>query len=388
MTCDDLMTKDPACCEPGDTVARAAQLMQSSDAGAIPVVSERAHKKLAGIVTDRDLAVKVVAQGRNPNTTRVEDIMTRDPVCCHPLDDAEDAMVTMARRQIRRIPIIDDQGSLTGIVSQADIARNEPDRQAGAMLTEISQPERSPFSAALHRIRAASVTDGHDGRGVVSGIGGLLIGAGAGAAVMALFDPARGRARRAYVRDKATKAYHDTGWAWGRTRRDLRNIASGVAHSARSAFQRTEEDLPDAKLEARVRSQMGRAILHPHPIHVTADRGVVTVSGPILRREADDLLHRVRSVDGVKEVVDQLDRHETAEGISSLQGGEERAGAGYRIFQRNWSPGTRFLTGACGAGLAIWGLATRGTAGKTAAACGLGMIAQSAIPPSAGSTQA
>jgi len=139
--CRDIMTKDPICCLPSDTVDQVAQLMKAEDIGPVPVVESQQTKKLAGIITDRDLAIKVVAEGRTPQRTRVAEVMTRDPVTCRPEDDLPQALQAMAQHQVRRLPVVTTDGRIVGIVAQADIAtRLREPQQTAAVVEEISQP--------------------------------------------------------------------------------------------------------------------------------------------------------------------------------------------------------------------------------------------------------
>lgn len=139
--CADLMTKEPVCCLPTDTAARAAQLMKDADVGPIPVVENEQSKRLVGIVTDRDLALKVVAEGRDPNAARVEEVMTREPLTCRPEDDARKAVDLMAERQLRRIPVVDEGGKIVGIIAQADVAiKTEAPKETATVVEEISKP--------------------------------------------------------------------------------------------------------------------------------------------------------------------------------------------------------------------------------------------------------
>jgi CBS domain-containing protein len=135
----EIMTKDPVCCTPQDSVTEAAQLMKREDIGSVPVIQDRRAKKLVGIVTDRDLALKVLAEGRNPNNIRVEEIMTRNPLSCREDDDLEDCLDSMEKRQIRRMPIVDSQDRIIGIIAQADVATRagEPGKTA-ELVEEIS----------------------------------------------------------------------------------------------------------------------------------------------------------------------------------------------------------------------------------------------------------
>jgi CBS domain-containing protein len=138
--CRDVMTEDLVFCTPGDTVSKVAQLMKREDIGPVLIVDNEQAKTLVGIVTDRDLAIKVVGEGRDPQNTRVEDVMTRKLITCHADDNVENAMKAMAQYQLRRIPVVNENMKLVGIISQADVATrvDEPERTA-EVVREISQ---------------------------------------------------------------------------------------------------------------------------------------------------------------------------------------------------------------------------------------------------------
>ena len=131
MKCREIMTKDPVCCLPGDTVDKAALLMKTEEVGPIPVVTDQQTKRLVGIITDRDLAVKVVAEALDARTTTVEEVMTTGVIACHADDDLRKALGAMEDHQVRRIPVVDDGDHIIGIIAQADIA------------TRVKQPERT-----------------------------------------------------------------------------------------------------------------------------------------------------------------------------------------------------------------------------------------------------
>jgi CBS domain-containing protein len=135
------MTRNPTCVTPETPVREAAQIMKDDDVGIIPVVENDSSRRLVGVVTDRDLAVRVVADGRDGNT-HVRDVMSRDELAtCSPDEDVDDAMDLMASEQVRRIPIVDERGSLVGIVAQADIVRKaESDGKAEDTIERISEP--------------------------------------------------------------------------------------------------------------------------------------------------------------------------------------------------------------------------------------------------------
>ena len=136
--CRDVMTKDPASCAPTDTVIQAAQLMKQHDVGSVPVVES--DKRLVGIVTDRDLVVKVLAAGRGVEQATVKEAMTPNPASCREDDDLEQAMKLMKERQVRRMPIVDGAGKLAGIIAQADVAtRVNKDAKTGELVEAISE---------------------------------------------------------------------------------------------------------------------------------------------------------------------------------------------------------------------------------------------------------
>lgn len=122
MNCREAMTENPVCCLPGDSVGQAARLMRRERVGPVPVVSDEQTKEIIGIITDRDLAIKVVAESRDANRTTVGDVMTHTIEVCREDDDLSSAIAAMEEYQIRSIPVIDQRGRLVGIISQADVA--------------------------------------------------------------------------------------------------------------------------------------------------------------------------------------------------------------------------------------------------------------------------
>ena len=139
--CYEVMTTDPVCCLPNDSVAKTAALMKSENIGSLPVIENEQTRKLVGIVTDRDLALKVVAEGRDPQTTKVEAVMTHNNVVtCRAEDDLQKALDAMAKHQLRRIPVVDNDNKILGIIAQADVATrvDQPEKTA-EMVKEISQ---------------------------------------------------------------------------------------------------------------------------------------------------------------------------------------------------------------------------------------------------------
>ncbi len=141
--CNDLMTKSPIYCLPDDTVSKAAGLMKSENIGSIPVIENEQTKKLVGIVTDRDLTLKVVANMSDNKSTKVESVMTRNVITCRAEDNVQKALDAMSKHQLRRIPIVDENDRILGIIAQADVAtRNDQPIRTAAMVKEISQPKK------------------------------------------------------------------------------------------------------------------------------------------------------------------------------------------------------------------------------------------------------
>lgn len=137
----DVMTKNPSCVTPVATIREAARVMQRENVGIIPVVEESESRRLLGVVTDRDIAIRVVAEGRDGGT-RVSEVMSSSRIkTCTPDDSVDDAMSAMADEQIRRIPIVDERGALVGILAQADIVRKTQDgASAERTIRQISEP--------------------------------------------------------------------------------------------------------------------------------------------------------------------------------------------------------------------------------------------------------
>ena len=139
--CQDVMTKDPFCCLPSDRAQQVGQIMRDRNVGAIPICESPATKKLVGVVTDRDLTIRVLAEGRDPKNTAVAGVMTGQVVTCRPEDDVEKAVKLMESRKVRRIPIVDAQDRIVGIITQGDIAIRLKDRQKVAeVVIEVSKP--------------------------------------------------------------------------------------------------------------------------------------------------------------------------------------------------------------------------------------------------------
>jgi CBS domain-containing protein len=132
----EVMTANPRALESGSNVMEAARLLRDEDAGILPVVE---GEKLIGTVTDRDITIRVVAEGKDPEKTTVGEIASRELVTIDPQQDLDEALRLMARHQVRRLPVVEEDGKLVGIVAQRDIALHASDAQTGDVVEEISK---------------------------------------------------------------------------------------------------------------------------------------------------------------------------------------------------------------------------------------------------------
>jgi CBS domain-containing protein len=134
-TVNEVMTHDPRTVAPETPVSEAARLMRDDDVGIVPVVE---GDRLVGTVTDRDIAVRVVAEGRT-GITKVGEIASREIVTIDPQQDVDEAMRLMAEHQVRRLPVCEEDGRLVGIVAQADVARHASEERTGETVERISR---------------------------------------------------------------------------------------------------------------------------------------------------------------------------------------------------------------------------------------------------------
>lgn len=137
---EDIMTRHPQTVTPETPIQQAAQLMQTADTGVLPVVESQGSRRPVGVITDRDITLRVVAEGRTSATVR--DAMTANVRTAKASDDLKDVMRVMADEQVRRIPVVDDRGELVGIIAQADLVLEADDRRAEETIEAISQPGR------------------------------------------------------------------------------------------------------------------------------------------------------------------------------------------------------------------------------------------------------
>jgi len=140
----ELMSSDLVCCSPQSSLAEVARLMVDRNCGEIPVVASGDSRKPIGVITDRDITCRAVAQGLNPLQLTAEDCMSSPAITVRTDTVLEECCRTMEEHQIRRVPVVDEAGRCCGVVSQADIARVAGPKLAGAVVREISRDSSSP----------------------------------------------------------------------------------------------------------------------------------------------------------------------------------------------------------------------------------------------------
>ncbi len=138
-TVSEIMTKDVQFCTPHESLITAAKIMRDVDCGSVPVCDA---KRVIGMITDRDIVIKCIADGNDANQVHCHDVMTHDVITCSPEMDVHECAQLMAKNQIRRIPVVNDKGELMGICAIGDLAReNIFVNEAGEALSEISEPD-------------------------------------------------------------------------------------------------------------------------------------------------------------------------------------------------------------------------------------------------------
>jgi CBS domain-containing protein len=135
-TIRDVVTSDPCTMDADKSVAYAAKMMREEDVGLAPVVEA---ERLVGMLTDRDITIWVVAEGKDPEQVKVRDVASSHPVTVGPQQDLDEALRMMAKHQVRRLPVVEEDGKLVGVVAQADIARKGDDAATGQPVEEISR---------------------------------------------------------------------------------------------------------------------------------------------------------------------------------------------------------------------------------------------------------
>ncbi|HEU5010037.1 MAG TPA: CBS domain-containing protein [Gaiellaceae bacterium] len=136
----DAMTPTARAVSPQQSLVDAAKMMRDEDVGALPVVEDG---RVVGMVTDRDIVVRAVAEGRDSAAVKAGEVASREVVAVEPDQDLDEALNLMARHRVRRLPVV-EQGRLVGVLAQADVAMQAKEKEAGEMLEEISQPSSTP----------------------------------------------------------------------------------------------------------------------------------------------------------------------------------------------------------------------------------------------------
>lgn len=150
MLVQDVMTRDPVCCTPDTSIADAARLMVDRDCGALPVVGDLTRRKPIGMITDRDIVTRAIAQDRDPMTLTVRDCMTSPAVTIVEGTSLHDCVEQLEIGQIRRVIVVDAAGSCIGVVAQADIALHASKRETGELVREVSRPGVPAFASTGH----------------------------------------------------------------------------------------------------------------------------------------------------------------------------------------------------------------------------------------------
>ncbi len=146
----EVMTVNPVCCLASDTAQKVAQIMRDNNVGSVPVVADEQSRTLIGMITDRDICCSIVAVGLDPKTASIEEHVHANPVTCRDGENLDKCERAMQENQIRRIPVVDGDGTVIGIVAQADLALKDKPEKISKTVSEISKPEtkHSPIVAA------------------------------------------------------------------------------------------------------------------------------------------------------------------------------------------------------------------------------------------------
>jgi CBS domain-containing protein len=147
MKVKEVMSPNPVCCVPGDTAQAVAGIMCEHNIGSVPVVIDQQSRELVGVITDRDLCCSIIAAGRDPKTTTVQKFVSLDPVTCRDGENLDKCERAMQEHQIRRIPIVDGDNRVIGIVSQADLALKDKPEKVSKTLAEISRSSTNTLAA-------------------------------------------------------------------------------------------------------------------------------------------------------------------------------------------------------------------------------------------------
>ena len=144
----EVMSQNPACCTPTDSAQTVASIMRDRNVGAVPVVADQQSRQLIGMITDRDFCCSVVADGLDPKKTTIEQFISMNPISCRDGENIEKCERLMQDHQVRRIPVVDSDDKVIGIVSQADLALHDRPDRVSKTVAEISKSDRRPSIAA------------------------------------------------------------------------------------------------------------------------------------------------------------------------------------------------------------------------------------------------
>ena len=143
----EVMTPNPVCCLPTDSAQKVAKALCENDVGSMPVVDNQQSRKLLGMITDRDLCCSVLGAGLDAKSTTIEKYISTKPVVCRDGENLESCERLMQEHQIRRIPIVDGEGRVIGIVSQADLALKAKPENVAKTVAQVSRPKSAAPSA-------------------------------------------------------------------------------------------------------------------------------------------------------------------------------------------------------------------------------------------------
>lgn len=162
MKINEVMTPDPACCEISDSAHKAALIMRELNVGIVPIVESELSMKLVGVVTDRDLCLKIVAEGRDPKGVKLQECMTSELVTCKPDDDMQTVLQLMQQNQVRRIPVVGEDNRIEGIVATADmvLCGEFGSEDIDETMQDISEPTFEEFEHLSHL--AVTTNDGNE----------------------------------------------------------------------------------------------------------------------------------------------------------------------------------------------------------------------------------
>jgi CBS domain-containing protein len=156
MRIEDVMTRSPACCTPDTKLLEVARMMVEHDCGEIPLVRSTSNPKVLGVVTDRDIVSRLVARGRNPLDLQASACMSQPVITVRTDDSVEDCIRMMESHRIRRVPVVDGDGLMRGIVSQADIAQHVSHASTGELVKEVSREDAKTRRPVARQAAAAS----------------------------------------------------------------------------------------------------------------------------------------------------------------------------------------------------------------------------------------